>query len=252
MSGILSKIEALDDVEDDAVEAVDAAVSRVFGAPELGVEQKPVVRPDPRQSTSAPASTDVATERGVPMPPIGARPSPQTRKPEAPKPRSGPRPNLSTTRETRPEAPAAAKPAPPSAPRVPVAPQTPSTDDKAVLAAKAEAALKAPTKGGRVPPRYANVRNKPNPQRSNRQHHYQLKIRKPLHRIFSHARLSRSPLKHLQKGKLPHRSGVSRCRNHCDRSNRQQSLSKTLRRPLKSYPGRLRRKPRHRKLCLAR
>lgn len=153
MSGILSKIEALDDVEDDAVEAVDAAVSRVFGAPELGVEQKPVVRPDPRQSTSAPASTDVTTERGVPMPPIGARPSPQIRKPEAPKPRSGPRPNLSTTRETRPETPAAAKPAPIPAPRAPVAPQTPSADDKAVLAAKAEAALKAPTKGGRVPPR---------------------------------------------------------------------------------------------------
>ncbi|MEX0694550.1 MAG: ABC transporter transmembrane domain-containing protein [Rhodospirillales bacterium] len=166
MSGILSKIEALDDVEDDAVEAVDAAVSRVFGAPEAAAEQKPVVRPESRQSAPAPGAADVMTERGVPMSPIAARPRPQPRKPESPRTSTGPRPNLSTNRERRAEPPApvksaAVKPAQKPAPREaearqkPVAPmpEKPPIEDKAALAAKAAAALNAPSKGGRVPPR---------------------------------------------------------------------------------------------------
>ncbi len=183
MSGILSKIEAIDDVEIDDVEAIDSAVSRVFGAPD-----QPAVdtsKQAPRSDSSvAPQNSDVVDARGTPMPPIGDRPRPQPgpRKPEAPKARSGPRPNISTERVPKPQTAAeastpapkppeapklkiggdkkpAVKKAPPTAPKQNVAKSTPkpqvktTSNEPSVLEGKAAVAAKAPAKGGRVPPR---------------------------------------------------------------------------------------------------
>ncbi len=169
MSGILSKIEALDDAEDDGAEAIGAAVDRVFGdkgeEPPVAAEQ---AKADP------PRTADTSDGRGVPMPPIGERKRPLPRKPEPPKAQRGPRPNVRTEREPAPKSP---EPAPPAAER-PAAPAAkpvertrppqekpvqsppsaaaklpPGDEDKAALADKAAAALNAPTKGGRLPPR---------------------------------------------------------------------------------------------------
>lgn len=181
MSGILSKIEAIDDVEIDDVEAIDNAVSRVFGAPDQSATDAP--HQAPRTETSvAPSRSEVADVRGTPMPPIGDRPKPQPglRKPEAPKARSGPRPNISTERVPKPhtapemsapkppEAPklkiggdkkSAVKKTPPAAPKQNVAKPVPKPQAKkpspepSALEEKAAVAAKAPAKGGRVPPR---------------------------------------------------------------------------------------------------
>lgn len=180
MSGILSKIEAIDDVEFDDVEAVDNAVSRVFGIPEQPVADVPDSPPLPNPPAAAPTSnSDVADARGTPMPPIGARSGP--RKPEPPKARSGPRPNISTERVAKPQSAPESAPAPkpPEAPKLKIggdkkpaakkkSPPTPKqnaarpasqsqakkiSDEPSVLNEKAAAAAKAPAKGGRVPPR---------------------------------------------------------------------------------------------------
>jgi len=161
MSGILSKIEALDDVEADGVEAVDAAVDRVFGdaerEPAAKAQQPPRQQPvTAEQAGPAPATDDA---RGIPMPPIGARKRPAPPRPEPRAPGKGPRPNVKTVREQpRPEA---KKPAPPAPPTTSTAKPAAKPEAKAAqteaernaLADKALAALKAPTKGERVPPR---------------------------------------------------------------------------------------------------
>lgn len=160
MTGILSKIEALDDADESGAEAVDVAVDRVFGEKDnASVAGAP---------TSTPASAEAAMpdERGIPMPPLGERKRPAPRKPEPPKPARGPRPNVRMERDGAadskdqsentqqvPSTAPAQRPAPPiKAPQAPEQPQ-PSAEDKAALAEKAAAALNAPAKGGRVPPR---------------------------------------------------------------------------------------------------
>ncbi len=168
MTGILSKIEALDDADESGAEAVDVAVDRVFGEKESATGAANV-----KSTALQPGTPD---ERGVPMPPIGERKRPAPRKPEPPKAARGPRPNVRMERESAaksapPPQPArsparAGRPAPPEKtqqppapsqsrqrPPAPEQPQQPSAEDKAALADKAAAALNAPAKGGRVPPR---------------------------------------------------------------------------------------------------
>lgn len=177
MSGILSKIEAVDDAEDGIIEPVDAAVDRVFGdrtgdresAPrprtpqarpssETKAASAPTAAPD---ASAAPASTSLSDdERGTPMPPIGERKRPAPRRPEARKPQPpaadrGPRPNVKMAR-AEPSQSDQAKPTGRSQKNVspPVAKAPAQTDEERdALADKALAALKAPAKGGRVPPR---------------------------------------------------------------------------------------------------
>ncbi len=181
MSGILSKIEALDDNDDDGVEVVDAAVSRVFG----GKDNLASPSRDDSKKPASPSLNATPDERGIPMPPIDARPRPQTRRPEPPKSRPGPRPNISQNRDT-PAAPAsqpaAAQPTPrPVAPamRAPVGPQKPATQaqkpdeakkkdgptasESAILANKAAATMNAPAL---VPPR---LRKRQEPQKKPQQ-----------------------------------------------------------------------------------
>lgn len=176
MSGILSKIEAIDDVEFDDVEAVDNAVSRVFGEPQRPDETEQSAL-STRPKEPAPDKVDA---RGTPMPPIGDRP--KARKPEPPKARSGPRPNISTERVVKPkgtpEKPVS-KPKPLEAPKLKIgddkktppkkkAPveakqntakpaakpeQRKPAPEPSVLDEKAAEALEASKKGGRIPPR---------------------------------------------------------------------------------------------------
>jgi len=190
MSGILSKIEALDDAEESVVEPVDAAVNRVFGdsgrSPDSENKPRPPqARPSEPSSTlpaSKPASED---ERGIPMPPIGERKRPAPRRPEPPRPEQpkapaprpaatrGPRANVKMEREApqpAPEGPKTEAPAPRPSPRPapkivskPAARSAPAAappvkpaqtkEERDALADKAMAALKAPAKDGRVPPR---------------------------------------------------------------------------------------------------
>jgi ATP-binding cassette subfamily C protein/ATP-binding cassette subfamily C protein LapB len=154
MSGILSKIEALDDVDDGVIEPVDNAVNRVFG------DNDAKVRPQQAGSAPMPTATSLTTpdDRGVPMPPIGERKGPAPRKPEPPRPNApaaprGPRPNVKMERDSSPQAtvPKPAAPAPPARPEPKAPAQT--TEERDALADKALAALQAPAKGGRVPPR---------------------------------------------------------------------------------------------------
>lgn len=201
MSGILSKIEALDDVEDGDVEPVDSAVDRVFGERDSSPakQQRIENRPRPPQAHQTPSARSPAAqtpqaaaaqppagdEHGIPMPPIGARKSPAAKRPEPPSvagsPARGPRPNVKMERDTTPRADApSSKSAPASAPKVspqtarqpaPAARQQPekppaheaaqkpvrkpvqTKEERDALADKAMAALQAPAKGGRVPPR---------------------------------------------------------------------------------------------------
>ncbi|MBO6949398.1 MAG: ATP-binding cassette domain-containing protein [Rhodospirillales bacterium] len=175
MTGILSKIEALDDADESGAEAVDVAVDRVFGERENAAATG-------ASSTTTLAAVEPAApdERGIPMPPIGERKRSAPRKPEPPKPARGPRPNVRMEREraseakrqpddvqSSPPAGPAQRSAPPqkdprdTAPRpqsrqrppAPERPPQPTAEDKAALADKAAAALNAPAKGGRVPPR---------------------------------------------------------------------------------------------------
>lgn len=174
MSGILSKIEAIDDVEFDDVEAVDNAVTRVFGAPAQPATDVPKSTP-PENLTAAPLpNADVADARGTPMPPIGDRSGPK--KPEPPKARSGPRPNISTERVAKPQGapepastpkppeapklkiggdtkPAAKKTAPPTQKQNPTRPaQQPQTKKTSDAPSTLNEKTAAPAKGGRIPP----------------------------------------------------------------------------------------------------
>lgn len=179
MSGILSKIEAIDDVEFDDVEAIDNAVSRVFGAPAQPAVDMPESTPPKNLAAATSSNAGVADARGIPMPPIGDRAGP--RKPEPPKARSGPRPNISTERVAKPQVIPEPAPTskPPEAPKLkigsdnkPVAKRTApptqkqnaakpapqsqakkTSDAPSILNEKTAAATKAPAKGGRVPPR---------------------------------------------------------------------------------------------------
>ncbi len=153
MSGILSKIEALDDVDFDDAEAVDNAVSRVFGTP---VEKTADARP-----AQTPSETPDADVRGTPMPPLGVRPRPRpaVRKPEPPKPSNGSRPNVANSPAPK-IAPKQAPPTPsqkasPSTPKPEAAKKPPVANlaETGELEKKAADALEAPAKGGRLPPR---------------------------------------------------------------------------------------------------
>lgn len=159
MSGILSKIEALDDADDDVIEPVDTAVDRVFG--DTGVIARP---PQAGKAPSAPVAPAVSPDdRGIPMPPIGDRKRPTPRKPESPRPTAarGPRPNVKMERD----APAAVAPKP-AATATP-APKAPAQtiEERDALADKALAALQAPAKGGRVPPRLRKRQGQTEPKK---------------------------------------------------------------------------------------
>lgn len=128
MSGILSKIEAIDepDANPDGAEALVRVVDRVFGAPDERHETT-----TPRTEAAIPASPPpTRANLGTPMPPIGERQR-SIRKPEPP--RAGPRPNVSSERRPSP-APAPAAPAAkePKAPKL----RMPGADKAAVTPAQ--------------------------------------------------------------------------------------------------------------------
>lgn len=137
MSGILSKIEAVDDVEIDDVEPVGDAVSRVFDAPEKAVAPTVSDRPRPKK--------------------------PQPRTPETPKP-APPKPQAKAPETPKPEAKAAApqQPAKPAKPSKPTPPQE-KTAAPAPVAAKPEAPAKK-EKPKRLPPRLRKKQEEAEPE----------------------------------------------------------------------------------------
>lgn len=137
MSGILSKIEAVDEFGDDEAEAVDVAVDRVFGE-----------KPDSTQPVADPS--DTLAGLGTPMPPISTAPSPPITKPMPPKPVRGPRANVNLAPPSASDpTPQAEKPSPePSRPPAAKPPLKQPSSGRDIASKRAEK-----PKAERLPPR---------------------------------------------------------------------------------------------------
>ncbi len=135
MSGILSKIEAVDDIDDNAAEAVDVAVDRVFG-------ERVADAPTPTVEPTNPAPVD-PSDLGTPMAPL----PPPINKPAPPRAVRGPRANVNLT----PPPPAESKP--PEIDQARPSPPEPEAKKQAARDAGVVKPREMKPKAGRLPPR---------------------------------------------------------------------------------------------------